>query len=151
MMTPLDDVKPGMYVAVAGSRSIEAAPDYSMGLFGVAIAKSSHYGGEPLEVLAVSLPFVCVTDGNKRYALDVRDVDLQKLDRKYVREMTANLSRPDSIQERIRKRTSKADPSECPRCGHKCVQRLTKPGSGQWDLHCPQCGLNEQPAPVHAD
>jgi hypothetical protein len=93
MPTPADDLKPGMYVAIVDSESNHNEPEPT-GMFsfpfGFSSATSSlavSYNGKPLEVLAVSLPFVCVREGSKRFALDLRETRVQRLSTQFVNAM----------------------------------------------------------------
>lgn len=117
--------------------------------------------GKPLQVVAMSFPFIAVTDGVKRVALDYRRYELRKLDRKYVEAMRGRsvdtrtyedpsnylveepgIARPDGIitPSGKRRRKKKEDRrGHCPRCGNRMVELLVDVGT--WVLKCKECGF----------
>jgi hypothetical protein len=143
-MTAIDDLKPGMFIAVTqlGRQEDTGFGGMDFAMFGR--PRAITYSGQPLEVLAVSLPFVSVTDGRQVCAIDVRDARVQKLDRRYVAAMTADATKAieNTNRKRRRKKKSKPDPTLCPRCKcGKLIQRLiVKPAGNEWSLACTQCG-----------
>lgn len=119
--------------------------------------RRERYDGVPLEVMAVSLPFICVSDGKDRFALDTRDLVFTKLNKDFVAEMREGYRSSGTVmrngervsksrikQERKEKKRlkeeAKKDPSMCPRCFTKCKQIMEKPGD-PWIYVCEQCGL----------
>lgn len=132
-MTPIDDLKPGDFIAVVEDK--RDLPDcYSRGMF--------TFNGLPLEVLAISLPFLAVNDGCTTTSLDVRQWGVRKVNRQYVKAMQD--ASPDLVLPRGRKRRkvrkTKPDPKDCPRCGSRMVEKLDKPTSA-WFLTCRMCGF----------
>lgn len=99
------------------------------------------FDGTPLQVLAVSMPFLCVTDGKGVFSIDSREYGFSILKTPYVKRMTSHLSnKPPKIKlpGQPRKKRKK-DPRDCPRCGSRRVERLSAPG--KWIPFCPECGL----------
>jgi hypothetical protein len=95
-MTPADDLKPGMWVATVGKEQPEEEDSSQFGVFSFnPFGGSSHraekvrFSGVPMQILAVSLPFICVIGDSKQFAIDLRVVDVQRLNRQYVRAMLA--------------------------------------------------------------
>lgn len=131
-MTAIDDLKVGMWIAVTKLH-------YSQCEWGHGPVA---YGGEPLRILAISLPFLCVHDGEKVISLDCRIVEVQKLTPQYVRAMRQVQVRPPQVRRKRRKR----DPMLCPRCrcGRLIQRATTQSGEVVWDLYCTQCGYSQQ-------
>lgn len=122
---------------------------FSFGSFGsLRASKPLRFNGQPLELLAISLPFLCVTDGKQRFAIDVRDTNVRRLSPQYVRAMSEDRQSADFTKSRRRKKKEKPDHKKCPRCGTRRVERLFQPGTGQWALCCPQCGMQDLPQVV---
>jgi len=146
-MTYIDDLDVGMFVAILDQPEQERSP------FGFPMwitedderrKRKTSGTGEPLEILAISLPFLCVTDGKRRFSVDTRAVDLQKLGKDYVREMR---SREEPGTKKKRKRKEKPDPQACPRCHERRIQ--TKTVGREWKFVCPRCGYDgEQPIAI---
>ena len=141
----LDDLRVGKWIAI---ESDAAEPvenpfgDYSF--FGRQSKKGSLVNGQPLQIKAISLPFLAVTDGNHRFSLDTREVRVCLLDPKYVKAMTqekpvGTKARGVAVPERRRKK--KPEPVQerrraCPECGghlHEVCQ------GGDWFFRCPDC------------
>jgi hypothetical protein len=152
-MTPVDDLKPGMFVAIVDREDSAPEPSgFTMVYSGFGETSYSRHSspssdGQPLEIIAMSLPFICVTDGKRRFAIDVRTTYLKKLDPRYVKAMTEEQREAEFTATRKRKKRESAehDSSRCSRCGGRLVQRLVKPGSGEWLDFCPQCGGGTSP------
>jgi hypothetical protein len=91
-MTAVDDLKVGMFVAIVGDyepkgwREPEMSPFFSM-CYGEPTKPKPRATGQPLQIVAISLPFLAVTDGEKKYPIDVRECQLQRLSPAYVRAM----------------------------------------------------------------
>lgn len=141
-MTAIDDLKVGMWIAVTKL----AEDQCEVTMWGG--RRPITYGGEPLRVLSLSLPFICVTDGKRRFSLDARTVEVQKLNSRYVREML-QADTPVERCKRKRKRSVR-DPLLCPRCRcGRLIQRATsKNGDVTWDWYCTECGFTQQFAPA---
>jgi hypothetical protein len=146
-MTPPDDLKPGMCVALVRIKEEDAAPQSPFFFLGEERSATKRLDGRPLEILAINLPFVAVTDGRRRFAIDLRQYDVQKLSRAYVQSFWDDdaASTKPGRQRRKAKRNEKPDPSYCQRCGERLIQLLI-PGAG-WQIVCRQCGMNGGPAP----
>lgn len=147
-MTAVDDLKPGMFVAVTRLKQIEESASDPMEFWGHR-PQSRVYNGQPLEVLAVSPPFVSVAAQGKVWAFDVRETEVQKLDRRYVRSFEHGTAAIPSAK-RKRKKKQKPDPSRCPRChAGRLIQRLiVKPAGNEWCLACTQCGYQGEVVPA---
>lgn len=92
-MTPADDLRPGMWVAIVGREEPEEETSGQWSFTAWPMARSTRstvaYTGEPLQILAISLPFLCVFGGGKRFAIDLRSRDVQRLSKRFVRAMLA--------------------------------------------------------------
>lgn len=147
-MIAVDDLKVGMWVAV--TRLDRESPDAGCdNPFFSFQRRPTTYGGQPLKILAVSLPFVSVCDGRQVFALDVRETEVTRVDRRYVRAMT--LETPAVCRERqrkrrrMRKKTAKCDGTViCPRCRcARLVERAAVVEEGiHWHMYCRECGYS---------
>lgn len=92
-MTPADDLRPGMWVAIVGREEPEEEPENPWALMAWPTTKKTKttrtFTGEPFQILAISLPFLCVIGSGKQFAVDIRSVDVQRLNRQFVRAMLA--------------------------------------------------------------
>ena len=152
-MTKPDDLKPKMYVVVHTIlEDKDDEPEYSPWgmMFGGGRAPSRpKYDGKPWQVVAISLPFVCLTDGRVKVSCDTRTTVLQRVTREYALAMDTPAipeARHASIFLARQPPPDAPDPRDCPRCGHRMTQRLKTPGSGEWPLVCKNCE-SERPAP----
>lgn len=149
-MTPLDDLKPGQWVAIFAVKERETTYDPFRG-YRKEHSRSYPVNGKPLKILAISLPFVCVTDGRARYSIDVRDCELKKLSPHYVRVLTETESEMDECgdsffvrestpnKHRKRKRKKADTRGCCPNCGTRLRQRRVDIGT--WSWVCNECGF----------
>lgn len=111
------------------------------------------YNGTPYKVLAVNMPFLCLTpDGYHRFGLDTRMWGLRILNPKFRKAMNGGPNMNEYSKETVAdrkhyremrkgKNRKKKNPKECPRCGSSLVERLQEPGSGNWVLVCRNCGM----------
>lgn len=90
------------------------------------------FGGQPLLIRAISLPFICVEYLGQRLAIDVRDWGVQPVNKRYAREM---LARPTARDAQSCRRPEKGN---CPQCGERLRQRMIQ-GQRGFRLVCPQC------------
>ena len=132
-MTPIDSLKVGHWVAVVRDKTI---PE------GLPPEVKISYSGQPVNIVAVSLPFLAVFDGEKIDAIDVREYEVQRVSNRYVKAML--MKPPESSQDGPE---GKTDPNACPRCGERLVQRLTqrKESQGEWRAFCANCKLDAGP------
>lgn len=143
-MTREDDLKVGMWVAITHETPQDEAPHSPFG-FGYPPPRNPqpNVDGCPLKIVAISFPFVAVTDGTNRFPIDVRETKVTKLDRKYVNAMT--LPRrpghptaycvdepPPRTPEPLR------DGLTCPLCQERLIERHR---DSTWRLACRQCGF----------
>ena len=124
-------------------------------------------GGEPLCILAIGLPFIGVTNGEQRFAIDIRRTAVQKVPDEYGAVMcrinkdvyydegsNTFVPSPPSEEENVGegacwRYAGPASNSEsvesgmcyCPRCGEKMAERLF---NEQWIKICqnPECRYN---------
>ncbi len=146
-----DELKAGQWVVLTEEITKDEGYQES-NIFG-----SRHYhwrpDGQPLEVLAVDLPFVMVKAlSGAVSSVDIRYYRLMKCYKKYVQaaiDETEN-RRMSPVQERRivgkrrKKIKEKKEPRACPRCGTKMIERKTE-GLGGWRKVCPECGLDKGP------
>ena len=115
---PVQNIRPGMYVAVHRSVYDDADDATQWTPFGPqTVRRENIYTGTPLKVLAVSPPFVCVTDGTERKALDTRQVGLIKLRRSYVKAFYGEEAKNQCREQR----RGVEMPGRCPKCGSTFV------------------------------
>lgn len=139
-MTPIDDLHVGQWIAVVGEKKEE--PDCNpFSLFRP--SKRDMVTGQPLQIVALSLPFIAVTDGHRRFPLDVREVEVKKLHRKYVQSMKARQKdwEPEGFavpEPEKAKEESTGKHGLCPMCGDRLIQRKSQ---GDWFLACRECGF----------
>lgn len=144
-MTHLDDLDPGDFIAVICDTAWR--DNYNDGYTSLFPKEAPKYNGVPLEICAISLPFICVTDGNRRFAIDTRRYQVTKVSDKYQREMQS----ATVIGRRQSKRLSKAERLRreedlrgcCPRCHARMNQSLIR---GQWVWFCKECQFVDGPA-----
>ncbi len=139
----VDDLSVGQWVAVEKDLSSDEDSDASPFWF-VPHRQESKVDGMPLRIVAISLPFLCVTNGQHRFVLDSREVRLCRLSPQFVRAMTSTqravgVDGSFVISERPTK-AAKPDPPEraCPVCGDRLIERYCE---GVWNLACRQCGF----------
>lgn len=144
MTTPVDDLAVGQWIAITDMQ--EEQPDWSP--FAMFRPQPRHVTGQPLKIVAMSLPFLAVTDGMRRFPIDVREVKVKKLEPRYVKAMKA--SQKDWEPERTtRSAFTVAEPEKpkekskgmnglCPVCESRLIQRKT---DGEWFLACRECGF----------
>lgn len=139
MPTPVDDLKPGMWLAVVARkfdpprRSWYAEPEPAV------------FDGSPAKILAISLPFLCAQCGDHRMSIDLRMYAVQKLNNEYV---AAATGRPFQEIKTGRKKKPKPerDERDCPRCGARMHQSCV---NSVWRYQCPECRF-EPPTAVTA-
>lgn len=132
-MTQIDDLSVGMWVAITGLKF--EPPESPFG--------PTHHGfdGKPAQITAISLPFLCVYDGQRYGTIDVRAYELQKVNARYVKEMAKMFAQPK------RKRRQKQAPVEsmaCPQCKTTMQKNVVQAGPLQFiALMCPSCGFGD--------
>lgn len=131
-MTQVDDLKIGMCVVLVGCKT------HMVDAWGREIEPD--YNGWPVEILEISLPFLCVTDGQRNFAIDVRRWEVIQVTKRYVECMRA--SAVETVQKFTKTKTSrrykkKPHPNDCPRCG--CRMRQKSKGQGEYRWFCPDC------------
>lgn len=90
------------------------------------------FGGQPLLVRAISLPFICVEYLGQRLAIDVRDWGFRLVNKRYAREMLATSTKQQAPCRR-------PEQGNCPHCGHRLRQRMIQ-GQNGFRIVCPECG-----------
>lgn len=156
-MTPVDDLHVGQWIAVVGHVEQEEADDPWSQMFGG--RRKAIFDGKPLKILAISLPFICVTDGYNRAGLDMREVRVKKLSKSYVEAMSLRSQvreRVSDVERRFgvtlpvtqdvdpavkqQKEEPKSTEGMCPICGHKLISRKYE-GDSAWVFACKECGF----------
>lgn len=134
-MTPPDDLHVGMWIAIVSDKSVTA--DEPRGIFGMVQPRPDVCTGEPLQILAYSFPFLCVSNGERSFPIDIRKYDVQRLNKAYVNALRNH--QPAPLQA---KRITKQDREGCcPNCGSRMVQRRSLQVG--WRMHCRECGKEE--------
>ena len=141
--TPTDDLQPGDFVAVVEDTGIgvEYQDSYSP-----KPVIDPIYDGIPLEIIAISLPFLCVSNGRRRFGLDIRRYHVKKVNNRYAKEMQDARS-PGRKQRKFREEGQIVFEEDttgcCPRCHVKMIQTVVK---GEWVYLCKHCHFNGGPA-----
>jgi hypothetical protein len=156
-MTPVDDLKPKDWVAVTKLDRPEpegGGYGYFGDMFGGRPKRPVTYEGQPLEIQAISLPFISVCDGKQVFAIDVRETQVQRLSRQYVQAMTRPVQQVCSDQQRKRRRKRAEKPSGvyCAHCGCGKFREIGVANGSNlvWQRVCSRCGsagdmvVNEQ-------
>lgn len=138
-MTPIEDIHPGQFICVVRDKRLDDQSHPQPPRFAMS------YSGRPVEVIAISLPFIAVTNGRFTDSIDVRDFDVKVVTKEYAIAMlsrindTPGVSRAKKIRKHRerQKRIAEAkfdsvmgivhQPHErdCPRCGERMVRRRT--------------------------
>ena len=140
-MTPPDDLRPGQYIALVRAKD-DDAPVSPFDFFGPPKRSTDRIDGRPLEILAISLPFLCVTDGRRRFGIDLRQYDVKRVTRQYAEHLW-----PERRQEvrqfkgKRRERKEKPDGSYCQRCGSRLIQAYDI-RNRVWRIACRDCGFD---------
>lgn len=144
-MTPIDDIKRGDFIAVT-----KGPRQRSCGFFGFGEEpEEMAYDGMPIEVVEISLPFICglLPDG-RRGAFDVRVFQFQRVTKRYAESWQARTEPASQRRRRMKLPKGDADPRRCVRCGSMMVQRLMmKSGTGEnrWNYWCDGCASDGGP------
>jgi len=140
-----EDLHVNMWVAVTQYQT-ECATSF----FGTPMDVERPCDGKPWQIKAVSLPFICVSDGHTRRSLDVRTVRLTRLHKRYVR-MLREQAAQQTLAQRHGQYVHQVDDVEecedeepdlgcCPVCGETLVERLDN-RTRKWFLACKECGF----------
>lgn len=146
-MIPQDDLEPGLWIAVTGIPDDEN--DQIDSPFGP-IRRRAMFDGTPLEVIAVSLPFVAVTDGQNVFAIDTRTVVFTRMHKSYVKAMLTRMRRETPPNTRMRQvihsrqEPDAKDPRCCPRCFEGRLRKIMTAGASVWMKVCPVCGFEKE-------
>lgn len=128
-MTSQDDLYVGQLVAVTGHRERFQSTPWSEP---VERESRESVDGWPLRIIAISLPFICVDDGEDRFPLDLRQVMVQRVSKRYaemVREgVRGKLPESTSVQ------------GDCPVCGGG-LSHVMSESDMQWTYTCRECGF----------
>lgn len=132
-----DDLSVGMYVAICRTKEAEEDTISVYSMWGMAApSRKKPCDGMPLKIEAISLPFVAVSAMGVVTAIDSRDVEFVRLDKRYVEAVLKK-----KITSKVIKQ--KPEPGCCPRCGDK-LRTITcyKPLEVKQErTHCPTCGF----------
>lgn len=131
-MTPIDDLNVGDVIAVVCRKSM---PDDEEG-----------FTGQPLRILAISLPFIACTDEEMCCSIDLRAWGVQRMTPEYYMAVRAF----KQAREDCRDCQDEEKPEEwddlCKRCGDRLVQRvILKPEGSEWHYYCRQCEFDGGP------
>jgi hypothetical protein len=137
-MSHPDDLEPGKYVAVIDCLDAEA---YAPWNYARECYEAIRHDGRPLKILQVSLPFVCVKDGARTFAIDTRAWKLQIVSEEYAQAMSGVMP---TIDQRPQPGMLHAQKT-CPRCGDTMRQMNNLGMPGVWVNTCPRCGHNDGP------
>lgn len=144
-----DNLKKGQYIVITGYKEDEVPKPYQEAdLFtGRQPPSKRSFNGWPRRILHIEFPFCIVADDNGIGTIDLREVYVKVVSRRYVEYASQHRRRKrggavaDMTLIPVRKRKEKPDPDACPRCGTKMrlVKKMKREG---WYRHCPQCDLD---------
>lgn len=124
-MTPVDDLNVGDTVAVVGHKAQHR--------------RCGDFSGRPWVVLAISLPFLALHDGEEIQSLDVRAWDVKKVTIQYAQAMRGTLETVEV--------PAVIDLYCCPQCGDRYCERMyTIKKKNQWRWWCRTCHHDGGPA-----
>lgn len=137
MATPIDDLKPGDFIAITGIKKV------SYDWTGSPVEHSFH--GIPAKVIEISLPFIAVEQRDKIGSIDVRLHEVQRVTQRYADFMLSGKKSLKLTRTEKRKRTQEAkkiaeEQGLCPRCGDKMIQKFLT--DKQWHRFCRRCGFD---------
>lgn len=130
-MTPVDDLKIGQWIAVCSERDGNT--------FCETPSKTGNsFSGEPVKILAISLPFLCVWLPQQKCVdtIDVRRQGVVKLNKTYVFKMS--LPRVDFRGLVIE---NKSCNKSCPACGDMLLQEMAATNETELHYYCQACGF----------
>lgn len=141
-MTHIENLRVGQWVAI--TRSVEE----HVTAFGTCTHHDEMVSGRPLKILAISLPFVVVTDGDDLFGpIDTRLCEFTRLSRSYVRCLVAGSS-ATILQRQKEHDAQSTDARNCPMCNSRLRERRIE--NGIWELVCPECGFTGGLPPIGA-
>ena len=150
MTTRIDDLKVGRWFAIKAERDIEEQPTFAeMPYLRSRNLRTTAVTGQPLKIVAISLPFIVVTDGVGRFTLDTRLYDFIRLSAKYVRALTEVVVESDGQRlvaylDQIKKLPKEnPDPKLCPNCSEGRLRQTYR--KEVWIFLCPVCGFEGRP------
>lgn len=123
-----DDMKVGQWVAVSRSTEMVYGP------FGGSTVEDRMVTGVPMQIVAISLPWICVRVDGRRFPIDTRICQFQLLHRSYVNSLKG-IGRSDGpfVDEDEVVSPSRSGGGCCPMCGERLVERLTENANGVWE------------------
>ena len=148
-----DDIKVNMWVAIIQVLEEDNGYDYNP-FWGGGRTPTLPVDGRPLQVIAISLPFVAVRDGEYRYSVDIRKYVLSRIHKTYKRMMTGKRAGGSDIHPGAAHSVEHVDTvathqednrGNCPMCGERLRQVMTEHAPGVWFFRCKQCGFEGAP------
>jgi hypothetical protein len=149
MAKPVDDLKVGHWYAIEDVHEDDDVSGYGVEFYlrPPRRRREKVATGQPLQLLAISLPFIVVTDGNQRFSLDTRRCQLCELDRRYVSALTIaemDGNRQPVFLDEAKRKKENPDPRLCPNCREgRLIQ--TYRARDYWCWVCPVCGFEGRP------
>lgn len=137
MPTPIDDLSEGKYIAIVGFVHRKFRDE-------IGEIEEPRWDGTPLKILSISLPFLAVWDGERRFALDMREIDVQVVSKKYAESLLYGCEKTTTSKKPL----DEPDARDCPRCRERLRQKLITHDSGLtqglriWHMHCASCGFD---------
>jgi|GEM_PF-3178716 len=141
-----DDLSVGMWVAIEKDlMALEQIESNEPWIF--RRHRESRVSGMPLRIVAISLPFVCVSNGPHRLALDTRELVFCRLDPKFVKSLISTNRSYDGdlfVVHDERPRQANSPQTErheraCPICGDRLIEKYA---DGVWCFSCRECGFS---------
>lgn len=134
----IDNIKVGMWIAVVARKECE---DKQEPWFGFGTKYVEEYSGMPVQVRAISLPFLAIWNGKMLSTVDTRAYEFVKVDKKYVRVLTSQ-----GVPKKRRKKEKPDPTSRCIRCGERLIQRSVviskEPYLAEWHYYCRHCNFD---------
>lgn len=144
-MVRFENLHKGEYISVVGY--LKDLPEHP---WGWSNPLAGAFNGQPFQILELSYPFIAVRNNqNEKSSLDFRFFELNKVSKQYadcfnhqpaVRQET--FGKTEKVRKKKRRRP---DPSLCPRCCGRMIQRLFVKPVVEWHKYCQECGLDAGP------
>lgn len=136
----------GQWIAITDEHR-RPQPDLSMPFFFG--GTPSRVDGKPLQIKAISFPFLCVSDGHHLFSIDTRAQNVITLHRSYVKLLKGRRQHSEDRDYakwwtgEEKENDDAPEPRCCPMCGERLVERLIDSGTPEatWILACRSCGF----------
>ncbi len=145
----VENLKPGHFVVVIGFSDDSTEVAYNPAWGEYEPVRRRKLDGRPFRIIHIEPPFLIVADGKNRRTIDIRDVFVRKVSRRYVEVLHDRTTSSGREAKKIsndliisgKKLNSKPDPDGCPNCGRR-MSLVRKQGRIGWYKHCSDCDMD---------